>query len=228
MSAVKSPWHAGEVTVQQRVGERDMADRLAPMIEADLPPVAQEFLRQQSFVVITGAGRDGRVWTGALAGPPGFLEPVTAHSVHIKAAVSSGDPLAPVLAGPALVGLLAIEPSTRRRMRLNGRWSPVADGFMIELDQVVSNCPKYISRRMPNRAGASPPPALQAPVTSRSLNKEQADWLSGADTFFIGTADGDGNADSSHRGGLPGFVEVLSANRFRFPDYSGNSMYMTL
>ncbi len=49
-----------------------------------------------------------------------------------------------------------------------------------------------------------------------------------ADTFFLATADADGNADASHRGGNPGFVEVLSPTRLRWPDYRGNSMFMTL
>ena len=52
--------------------------------------------------------------------------------------------------------------------------------------------------------------------------------VSAADTFFIGSTDAAGNADASHRGGNPGFLQVLSPNRLRWPDYRGNSMFMTL
>lgn len=49
-----------------------------------------------------------------------------------------------------------------------------------------------------------------------------------ADTFFIATtAEADG-VDASHRGGLPGFVEVLSPVELAWPDYAGNAMFLTL
>ena len=35
-------------------------------------------------------------------------------------------------------------------------------------------------------------------------------------------------ADVSHRGGEPGFVQVVDAQTLRIPDYAGNGMYQTL
>jgi hypothetical protein len=37
-----------------------------------------------------------------------------------------------------------------------------------------------------------------------------------------------GGADASHRGGNPGFVEVVDGSTLRIPDYSGNSLFNTL
>lgn len=34
--------------------------------------------------------------------------------------------------------------------------------------------------------------------------------------------------DASHRGGNPGFVEILDDGTLKIPDYQGNSMYNTL
>ncbi|MDX2674978.1 pyridoxamine 5'-phosphate oxidase family protein [Streptomyces sp. NY05-11A] len=51
---------------------------------------------------------------------------------------------------------------------------------------------------------------------------------SGADTFFIAGHSPDHGADASHRGGEPGFVTVHGARRLSWPDYVGNSFYMTL
>jgi hypothetical protein len=34
--------------------------------------------------------------------------------------------------------------------------------------------------------------------------------------------------DASHRGGNPGFVQVVNERRLVWPDYSGNSMFQTL
>ncbi|NEO48940.1 MAG: pyridoxamine 5-phosphate oxidase, partial [Moorea sp. SIO4A3] len=35
-------------------------------------------------------------------------------------------------------------------------------------------------------------------------------------------------ADASHRGGYPGFIQVISDNQLVFPDYAGNNMFQTL
>jgi predicted pyridoxine 5'-phosphate oxidase superfamily flavin-nucleotide-binding protein len=63
---------------------------------------------------------------------------------------------------------------------------------------------------------------------SVELDADQRAAIAAADTFFVATADADGNADASHRGGNPGFLRVLSPTRLRWPDYRGNSMFMTL
>jgi uncharacterized protein len=225
------PWHAGERAVQRRVGEERLADQATGAIRAVVPPVAVEFLAHQPMIAMAATDTDGLVWVTLLTGPPGFLR-VPHHDVlEVAASPQAGDPLAPVLTRPALVGALAIEPATRRRSRLNGRASPTASGLRIELDQVFANCPKYIQRRAVVPGGSdlsagvvtSPPP-----VVGDRLLAHQRRWIGEADTFFIGTTDAEGHADASHRGGNPGFAEVLGPDRFRFPDYRGNSMYMTL
>ena len=63
--------------------------------------------------------------------------------------------------------------------------------------------------------------------TSRHLSVEQRDWIAAADTFFIATHAKGLGADMSHRGGNPGFV-ALTSHTLSWPDYIGNSMYMTL
>lgn len=48
----------------------------------------------------------------------------------------------------ALVGILALEHSTRRRNRLNGRVASVrGDTVEIAVDESFGNCPKYIQKR---------------------------------------------------------------------------------
>ncbi|MDR3081138.1 MAG: pyridoxamine 5'-phosphate oxidase family protein, partial [Streptomyces sp.] len=76
-------------------------------------------------------------------------------------------------------------------------------------------------------AGAGP--AGDAVVTRRAdLTAAPQSRGNAADTFFVATADDDGNADASHRGGNPGFLKVLSPTRLRWPDYVGNAMFLTL
>ncbi|HET6954355.1 MAG TPA: pyridoxamine 5'-phosphate oxidase family protein [Acidimicrobiales bacterium] len=224
-----SPWHDGERAVQQRVGEVHLADRVAGGVGRAVPEVAAAFLAQQPMLVVAAAAPGGDVWTTLLTGPPGFLAVPRPDTLEVAAAPDPGDPLHGVLGGRAPVGALAIEPATRRRMRLNGRSHPVPDGLRIDLDQVFANCPKHIRPRQVVAAHARPGDGGRAWATAAALSDRQADLVAAADTFFLGTTDAAGNADASHRGGDPGFVEVVDGGRrLRFPDYRGNSMYMTL
>ena len=63
---------------------------------------------------------------------------------------------------------------------------------------------------------------------SRVLSEEQQTWIAGSDTFFIASHHAEGGTDVSHRGGMPGFVSVVSESKLMFPDYSGNAMFQTL
>ena len=94
----------------------------------------------------------------------------------------------------------------------------------IELEQVYSNCPKYIATR--HVIGVSAP----APVrhTDEALDVAATDLLAGADTAFVATRGPDGGADTSHRGGNPGFLRVVDSHTIVWPDYAGNSMFNTL
>ncbi len=127
--------------------------------------------------------------------------------------------------------MIAVEPQTRRRMRVNGIAAPVdfgsQAGLRVHTDQVYSNCPKYISRR--NIEQVRGEPARPAARHGAELDAHAAQFITAADTFFVGSADTDGNADASHRGGGNlGFLQVISPTRLRWPDYRGNSMFMTL
>ncbi len=109
-------------------------------------------------------------------------------------------------------------------MRVNGTAVPIPNGLRIHTDQVYSNCPKYITPR--TVTGLRPGPAGARWATE--MDAHTRDVVAAADTFFVGSADTDGNADASHRGGDPGFLHVVSPTRLRWPDYRGNSMFMTL
>ncbi len=120
--------------------------------------------------------------------------------------------------------MIAIEPETRRRMRINGRAHMRDHGLLVHADQVFGNCPKYIQTR---RGTLIDPPPVTTRATGTRLTEEQVAWVGSADTFFVGTTAPGLGADASHRGGNPGFVDV-EPERLSWPDYLGNSMYMTL
>lgn len=220
MSAVYSP---GERAVQERAGVIVAADRSARAIRSDLPDVAAAFLAERPFVVAGARDAEGRVWASLLRGSPGFARALDERTVELSGPMAAGDPLVDLVDG-SLIGLLALDPTTRRRMRVNGRVRRRPGGLEVEVDQVVANCPKYITerhRRVPDH-GATPRRA-----TGDRLERGQRDQVAAADTFFIATATDDG-ADASHRGGTPGFIEVRDDRHLIWPDYAGNAMFLTL
>ncbi|WP_068062797.1 pyridoxamine 5'-phosphate oxidase family protein [Nocardia xishanensis] len=219
-------YHSGELAVQRRMGQADIAAKVGRMIRRDLPSVAADFLAAQPMVVLAAADATGRLWASPLVGRPGFVHAVDPGTIAVDARPAASDPLAEALTRPARVGMIALEPVRRRRMRVNGTARPHDDGLRIVTEQVYSNCPKYISRRW---VTANDPEAAQVDARrGAGLDARQRAIVASADTFFVASADGEGHADASHRGGNPGVLRVLSPTRLRWPDYRGNSMFMTL
>ncbi|WP_411079890.1 pyridoxamine 5'-phosphate oxidase family protein [Streptomyces sp. cmx-18-6] len=230
-------YHHGEIAVQERAGFVRPAGQAHGSIDNTVPPVAAAFLAQQPFIVMGGTDERGRIWATQLTGEPGFLTVPEPHTLNIGALPPPEDPLAGLLAGagsgvggePARIGMIGIEPATRRRMRMNGRAFRDGDGLRVELDQVISNCPKYIQKRDHHPVTETGSPASsRTAVDSTELSPGQQRTLRAADTFFVATASDRGDADASHRGGNPGFVQVLSPRLLRWPDYAGNAMFLTL
>lgn len=58
-----------------------------------------------------------------------------------------------------------------------------------------------------------------------ALDDHARKFVSEASMFFLSTIDPDGQPTVSYKGGLPGFVQVLSAREIAFPNYDGNGMY---
>lgn len=220
-------WHPGERAVQTRAGVTDMADAIGG-IGAEIPPVAAQFLRERPWIVVGAADARGRMWATALHGPPGFLDARDERTVLVGARPAAGDPLAAVLAREATIGAIALDPPTRRRMRLNGRSRPSGRGLLLQTDQIYANCPKYISARTPTAIGDGHQPEVVEATRSDALDDAQRALLAATDTFFIATRAPGHGADASHRGGNPGFVVVHDERRLSWPDYRGNSMFNTL
>ncbi|KKD06577.1 pyridoxamine 5'-phosphate oxidase family protein [Streptomyces sp. WM6386] len=220
-------YHAGSRAVQDRVGVRGTADHVGRAIGEGIKPVAAAFLEMQPFLV-AGAGdpATGRVWASVLTGPPGFVRATGPHQMSVTGGVPGTDPLATALATPGTpVGTIALDPRTRRRMRLNGRLRPTERGFAVAAEKVFANCPKYLQRResyevVDARSGGAPQRGVE-------LTPDQAEFITSSDTFFLATVHPAG-ADASHRGGNPGFVTVTSPRELSWRDYPGNAMFLTL
>jgi len=221
-------YHSGELAVQSKAGVQEMAARIGNSIRPQIPSAAQDFLSYQQIAVASSIDSEDRIWASLLTGEPGFLSAPNARTLVINATPLPADPLAQNIHADASIGLIIIEPATRRRMRVNGRIEAHQPGTLtVHTEQVYANCPKYIQKR---RFAWEDQASDKEHTTARrgDLTDKQQAWIAAADTFFIATRHPTYGADASHRGGLPGFVHVESSDRLLFPDYAGNTMFQTL
>ncbi len=222
-----SGFHDGESAVQERAGVSVEAARLRHMVEpAELGGGHARFLADRTFAVMTARDSEGILWTSPLAGPPGFLDVTSPLTLAIGTTPVPGDPLHGLAAGQP-VGLIVIEPATRRRIRINGTLTHVDPwSMLVTVEQAYGNCPQYIRRRKLtfHRRAAVASPDVRRTTT---LDSTAADLIRASDTFFLGTTHPERGNDASHRGGPMGFVHVVG-NVLRWPDYPGNNMFNSL
>ncbi len=230
-------FHAGERAVQQRVGVAGRMAELGPRVIRDfMPDQHRDFFAQLPFVIVATTDDAGQPWASVLTAPPGFIQSPDAHTLVIQAQPLPGDPLQDTLVDGAFMGLLGLEPHTRRRNRMNGivRGASAA-GFSVQLQQSFGNCPKYIQAREPVYLTDK----LTTPSvvhTGPQLDAAARRMIEAADTLSIATAySGDastvgaaGGVDVSHRGGKPGFVRVDADGTLSMPDFLGNFFFNTL
>ncbi|HEY3326662.1 MAG TPA: pyridoxamine 5'-phosphate oxidase family protein [Novimethylophilus sp.] len=229
------PYHDGERQVQALAGKSGQGEAMGRAIAKSITPGAWQFLAAQSMLVLGSWDGARGAWPSLLFGEPGFA--VTHDGTEVQLAVPSAwadhhDPLWHNLRQNGLISLLAIELSTRRRLRINGHLRSVADELLAEgrldviVDQAYPNCPKYIQRRILRMDRTQPGrPCMQE---NHSLNADHASLIANADACFVASVHQESGTDVSHRGGLPGFVRVESTTRLRIPDYVGNGMFNTL
>jgi len=61
-----------------------------------------------------------------------------------------------------------------------------------------------------------------------ALNDGDREFIEASDHFFLASADAEGRPDCSYKGGMPGFVRVLSPGELAWPDYNGNGQFRSL
>lgn len=236
---IAAPFHAGERALQTLAGSREvMAAAGSRVIRDFMPDQHRDFFAQLPFLVVGSMDAQLQPWASVLAAPPGFAHSPDPTHLRIDALPMADDPLSTQLVQGASLGLLGIQPHTRRRNRMNGNVEAIdATGFMVEVQQSFGNCPKYIQAREPLFAAGQPAAPAQR---LDGLDDAARALIARADTFFIASAfpqhaaDGDEadpaaqGVDVSHRGGLPGFVRVGEDGVLTVPDFTGNRFFNTL
>lgn len=245
MSAPGSPgpFHAGEVALQASLGVRDKLAALGPRLIRDhMPDQHRELFGKLPTMFVGTLDRDGQPWATIVHGPPGFVRTPDEHTLALATYPPADDPARAGLEVGAAVGLLGLEPHTRRRNRANGVIVAADErAWHVLVHQSFGNCPRYIHARAPV-ARPTPPPGLPTAEGAR-LSPAAHDLIARSDTLFLATssagrltpadlAAGTGaGVDVSHRGGRAGFVAVhrrADGDELVVPDYAGNAMFCTL
>ncbi|MHA7858269.1 MAG: flavin-nucleotide-binding protein [Henriciella sp.] len=228
-------FHAGELAVQERLGVRDQIGSFAPRVVRDhMPEQHRSFYHALPLLFIGAQDDKGWPWASILAGPDGFISSPDKKILEVSSALPPFDPLHGSLSVGSAVGVLGLEFHSRRRNRMSAELlSRSEETLRLGVRQTFGNCPQYIHRRT-----AEPiDPALNHNVDASCdavLDDRAAAIIAAADTMFIASSFSDGSqgrqtgADVSHRGGMPGFVEVVDRETLCFPDYAGNNHFNTI
>ena len=197
-----------------------------------MPDQHREFFALLPYLFVATPGADGWPMASVLTGEPGFVQSPDPATLGIGALPTSGDPATPTFIAGTEIGLLGLDFTTRRRNRANGRLVAIdaaidKGGLTVAIAQSFGNCAQYIQTRTP-----APSAAAGAPVERLDrLDDAARALIAASDTFFVasrsrGGIEG-GGLDMSHRGGRPGFVDVMG-DTLAIPDFRGNRFYNTL
>jgi predicted pyridoxine 5'-phosphate oxidase superfamily flavin-nucleotide-binding protein len=237
----RTVFHAGELAVQERAGVREKIAAVGErMIRDTMPAQHRELFEKLPTLLVGSLDAQRRPWASVLAGRPGFIKARDEQHLHIAAAPLLDDPLLAQLEVGVPLGLLGIEPATRRRNRMNGTVvARDAGSFTVKVDQSFGNCPRYIQARTPRWQDPNDGPGTVLNLGA-TLHANAQTLVRRADTLFIasaaaharGGAGADG-VDISHRGGNPGFVRLEFDTPGRrpvltLPDFHGNLLFNTL
>lgn len=227
-----SPFHAGEIALQTRVGAAAQLEEIGrAFIRPFMPAQHRAFFETLPFMVLGTVDGDGAPWATLLEGAPRFAASPDPRTLRLAARPDMADPTRHGLHAGAPVGLLGIELPTRRRNRMNGRVGTLGPAFFtVDVEHSFGNCPQYIRQRTLDAVERTPGEVH----VFEGLPSALFDVVRRADTFFVASyvdrpaSEGGRQVDVSHRGGPAGFVRVATDGRLTVPDYAGNRFFNTL
>ena len=242
--------------MQTLAGTRLYAQRMEGFFGGEIDLGLVDIIQHALLIYVAFQTDDGHTWVSAISAQEGtkrslLVQVLGAHRVRVHGVIVSGDPILGGLAKPNYpLGITIMQEYTRDRVRINGllcgpaSMSRLDDAstndpaagvlamFEVETSLVLGLCPKYIvDRRIVQRRPNRPTSSMES--SQQCLPVEAVELLRTADTFWLGTTEPSWGSQSSHRGGHPGFIRVLSRPQHELPllewgDYNGNKFYHSL
>ena len=127
---IETPYHEGELQVQERVGVWDEGAQNSRVIQDSIIKGALRFIGQLPMVVFGSLDQDHNVWASVFIGTPGFMQAEDDRTVTFDLTSmmhNPNDPFWKNIQTNSQVGMLAIELASRRRLRINGTITRVSD-----------------------------------------------------------------------------------------------------
>jgi hypothetical protein len=208
-------YHAGQVEVQTEANSRPAADMLAERTSGRSERTLT-FYAAADLVVIATPDAMGVLRFVAVSGAPPLLTPFGQRDLVLP----KGAPMA----DGAPVGAIAIDLAQRRRARANGRIEQRGALAVLEADEELVNCRKYIAPSVALEEGPHWGPAGREAVAASDAGLLRA--LAGLETAFLATLSPARQPDVSHKGGPRGFMTYdASARQLSWPELIGNGMF---
>jgi uncharacterized protein len=220
-------FHRGELTAQARAGQMTEAAHLGPVVKPFLAEGGRALIVSARVAVATTIGADGAPELSLLASGASTFGTLGSSGLTIpRSAVSPEDHLFDNLGRDRRIGLVYLDPSTRRRFRVNGEVVDYrCDPLEVSILEAFPNCKKYLVRQqLTTSAGIVRSVATWGP----SVTRADATLLCQASLVFVGTANPQGQLDAATRSGDPGFIREITSGTFEIPDFPGNAMYQTI
>lgn len=201
-----------------------MVDRVTASNGNSLTPEMRKFISDQPMFYVASVDGNGQPVASVIFGTPGFVHCDDSSHLFINPSESSFSDLSAHIKSGSNVGLLFLEPTTRRRARLDGLAELLPEGrIRFEIRRSLRTYPKYIHSREVRWVGFDPAGTSQR-LHGTELSAAHRQLIAGSDTFFIATHHSAAHPDISHRAGRPGFVRFISENELIFPDYPSDNI----
>lgn len=82
----ESPFHAGELAIQTRMGVQEQIDRQGRrVIREFLPEQHRQFFAQLPDLIVGTVDAQGNPWASILVGEPGFVSSPNDHTIQVAA-----------------------------------------------------------------------------------------------------------------------------------------------
>ncbi|WP_121626815.1 pyridoxamine 5'-phosphate oxidase family protein [Poseidonibacter antarcticus] len=219
-------FHEGEYHIQEIMGVRKSSDTLSSMIKDNIPPIASKFLKDLNFCIITISTKKDDLFTYTVYNHNNFIEIVNQSQISINLENHSYIPKEFYNIKNINIGMIGLNFEKAMRIRINGKGKIKSNKLYLSIDEIYSNCPKHIKRRVLQEDTKIL--ENQTIQKGRKLNEEIINIISNIDTFFIATSHKEKGLDVSHKGGNKGFLKVLETNQLAFKDVPGNNLYNTI
>jgi hypothetical protein len=219
-------FHEGEHHIQEIMGVRENSDALSSMIRNTIPRVASDFLEKLNFSAIVISTSKDDLFSTTVYNTKQFITIININTICINLEKHSFMPDYFFEKKELNIGMIGLDFNQTMRIRINGKGIIKDNELYININEIYSNCPKYIKKRVLNKELKTV--KKQTFIETNELNNDITKVINNIDTFFLSSSNNEKGLDISHKGGEKGFLKILSNTQLEFLDMPGNNLYNSL